>query len=165
MSTSAYILMKEKEYLPEKLLSDIIVSAFHADLMLYFDNDKVIEDNNLLYTNINLLEKETSDNERQAINIYIDGKISEETNFEEYDKLGLDKSERLYRFGYIEELYGAERLVFRYMYEYLKINPTYYFWMTDYKWVYNWEDMKNISSLSSFDSEWCYKNPNTFSRS
>lgn len=51
------------------------------------------------------------------------------------------------------------------MYEYLKINPTYYFWMTDYKWVYYWEDMKNISSLSSFDSEWCYKNPDTISRS
>lgn len=40
MGTSAFILMKQEKYTPEKLLSDTIVAAFHADARLYFDNYK-----------------------------------------------------------------------------------------------------------------------------
>lgn len=64
----------------------------------------------------------------------------------------------LYQVGYIEDVYGVEELIFRFIYEYLKLNPTDYFWIPDYDWVYSWEDMQKFRSLP-YDPNWCYKNP------
>jgi len=90
--------------------------------------------------------------------LYVKAKDNPTILFSDYEDLGLDSDRELFRVGTIEEVYGAEELIFRFIYEYLKLNPDDHLWVADYDWTFGWEDMKNLKSLS-FDPDWCYKNP------
>lgn len=160
MGTSAFILKKREEYSPEKLLSDAIVAAFHADARLYFDNYKKYKNELFLYTTINVADKPLSEDDNQQFIFYVDGVNNSEIFYENDEDLsGLDSRLSLYQVGGIEDIYGAQELIFRFIYEYLKLNSDDYFWVADYDWVYSWGDMQKLKSLP-YDPDWCYKNPN-----
>ncbi|MCI1694294.1 hypothetical protein [Aneurinibacillus aneurinilyticus] len=159
MGTSAFILMRQEKYTPEKLLGDAIVATFHADVRLYFDNYKTYKNEQFFCTTLNITDKPLGVDNNQQFIFYVDGIDNYEIYFEnDEDISGLDSNLTLCQVGCIEEVYGAQELIFRFIYEYLKLNPDNYFWVADYDWVYSWEDMQKLKSLP-YDPDWCYKNP------
>ncbi|CAG7651988.1 hypothetical protein ACFQI7_19245 [Paenibacillus allorhizosphaerae] len=158
MGTSAFILMSQIKYTPERLLADSIISAFHADVMLNFHNSKNYASNGqFLSTTLNISDKKVRENNESFL-LYVDGLDNPHLDFFYYQDVGLDLNNKLYQVGTIEDIYGVEELVFRFIYHYLKVNPDDYFWVADYDWVYRWEDMQKLKTLP-YDSDWCYKNP------
>ncbi|MFK4302617.1 hypothetical protein ABH892_002721 [Paenibacillus sp. RC254] len=158
MGTSAYILMSKKKYSPERLLADSIISTFHADVMLNFHNSKNFGNNGqLLSTTLNINDRMVRENNYSFI-FYVDSTDNPNLNFYYNEDVGLDSNNKLYQVGCIEDVYGVEALVFRFIYEYLKLNSDDYFWVADYDWVYSWEDMQKLKS-QPYDPDWCYKNP------
>ncbi|MFF2450524.1 hypothetical protein ACFVSW_26115 [Neobacillus sp. NPDC058068] len=158
MGTSAFILMSPKKYTPERLLADSIVSAYHADIMLNFHNSKNFSSNGqFLSTTLNINDKKVRENNDSFI-LYVDALDNPNLAFFYYQDVDLDSNNKLYQVGTIEDVHGVEELVFRFIYNYLKINPDDYFWVADYDWVYSWEDMQKLKSRP-YDSDWCYKNP------
>ncbi|MBD8005042.1 hypothetical protein [Bacillus norwichensis] len=158
MGTTAFILISQKEYTPERLLANSIASAYHADIMLNFYNSKNYDSNgHFLSTTLNINDKNVKENGESFI-LYVGALDNPNLDFFDYKGVGLNPSHKLYQGGTIEEIYGVEELVFRFIYHYLKANPDDYFWVADYNWVYSWKDMQKLKSLP-FDSEWCYKKP------
>ncbi|MDL1164051.1 hypothetical protein [Paenibacillus sp. 843] len=140
-------------------MGDAIVATFHADARLYFDNYKKYKNEQFLYTTLNVTDKPLSDENNQQFIFYVDGVNNYEIYYENDEDLsGVDSQLSLYQVGGIEDIYGAQELIFRFIYEYLKLNPDDYFWVADYDWVYSWEDMKRLKSLP-YNPDWCYKNP------
>ncbi|ERI09029.1 hypothetical protein [Aneurinibacillus aneurinilyticus] len=159
MGTSAFILMKKEEYSSEKLLADSIVVAFRANVMLYFDNSKrFTEDGSFTYTTLTIRNKPSNGENKHDFILYIDSPDNPDIEFYYYEDLRIDPDESLCKVGCIENVSNAEELIFRFIYEYLKLNPDNYFWTADYDWVYSWEDMQKLKSLP-YDPDWCYKNP------
>ncbi|WP_106768377.1 hypothetical protein [Paenibacillus faecalis] len=161
MGTTAFILTDREKYTPERFLAYTIIATFHADAKLIFENHKVLEEGRFSSTTLNVLDHSyrSSENNHQFI-LYVKGRENHSIAFSDYDDLGLNPDYELSRVGTIEEVYGAEKVIFRFIYEYLKINPNDYFWVADYDWVYSWEDMRKLKSLP-YDPNWCYKNPKT----
>ncbi|MCK6077084.1 hypothetical protein [Paenibacillus silvae] len=158
MGTSAYILMEHKKYTTEKLLGDSIVAAFYADAMLNFHNSKNYSmDGKFLSTTLNISHKLVKQNGYSFI-YYVDATNNPSIEFYYNEDVGLEPSRKLCKVGCIEEIYGVQELIFSFIYEYLKLNPDDYFWVTDYDWVYSWGDMQKLKSLP-YDPDWCYKNP------
>ncbi|GIN92629.1 hypothetical protein [Siminovitchia terrae] len=158
MGTTAFILISQKKYTPERLLADSIISAYHADVMLNFHNSKNYDSNGqFLSTTLNINDKNVRENSESFI-LYVDALDNPNLDFFDYEYVGLNPNYKLYQAGTIEEVYGVEELVFQFIYHYLKANPDDYFWVADYDWVYSWEDIQRLKSLP-YDSEWCYKNP------
>lgn len=156
MGTSAEILKEREKYCPEKLLADAIVAAFHADVMLTYNDNKNFRDKKFMYVTLNILDHSYNP---QFI-LYVKGKDNPSLSFDDhdYEYYGLDSSRKLCSPAFVEEIYGAEEILFRFIYEYLKINPDDYFCVDDYNWVYRWEDMQKLKSLP-YDPDWCYKDP------
>lgn len=159
MGTTAFILTDREKYTPEKFLADTIVATFHSDAKLIFENYKNYKEGRFSSTTLNILDHSynSEENNYQFI-LYVKARENPSIFFSDYDDLGLNSDRELFRIGAIEEVYGAEKVIFRFIYEYLKINPDDYFWVADYDWVYSWEDMQRLKSLP-YDSDWCYKNP------
>ncbi|MEK3697278.1 hypothetical protein NYE33_09895 [Paenibacillus sp. FSL R10-2199] len=156
MGTSAVILTQKGRYSPEKLLADTIVSVFHADATLYFDNNKnYSNDGKLLYTTLNIAFAEKSE---QSFVFSVHAIDNLNIDFYYHEDLALESNLSLCQVGHIEDIYGVQQLIFNFIYEYLKLNPDDYFWITDFDWVYNWGDMKKIKSLP-YDPHWCYQDP------
>lgn len=159
MGTSAVILTKKDRYFPEKLLADTIVAAFHSDASLYFYNNKnYSDDGEFLYTTLNINNKSFSENNKNSSIFYIHSIHSPSIDFYYHNDLGLDTNLSLCQVGHIEDIYDNQELIFNFIYEYLKLNPDDFFWVTDYDWVYSWEDIKKIKSLP-YDPDWYSKNP------
>ena len=64
----------------------------------------------------------------------------------------------LHYLKHIEDIYPVKKLLFNFIYEYLKLHPDDYFWITDYDWFYRLEDMEKLHSLP-YNPEWCYTDP------
>lgn len=158
MGTSAFILTDRKKYTTEKLLSDSIVAAFNADVMLNFHNSKNYSaDGHFLSTTMNISHKLVKENNYSFI-FYVDATDNPGLEFYYNDDVGLEVDKDLFQVGCIEEIYGVQELVFEFIYHYLKLNPDDYFWVADYDWVYSWGDMEKLKALP-YDPDWCYKNP------
>ncbi len=158
MGTSAYILMDRNEFTTEKLLSDTIVATFHAGLMLKLNNyNNYFEDGKFSSTMLNINDKLVAEKGKSLL-YYVHATSHPNISFYDHEDVGLDPNRELCRVGYMEEIYDVEDVVFKFIYEYLKLNPKDYFWMPDYDRVYSWEDMQHLKSLP-YDPQWCYKNP------
>lgn len=161
MGIPANILMPYKEYTPEKFLFSVMVSAYHANLELTIMSVNYSKDGHFHYMMTNIHER--SDDKHvspKQFLLYVKRKPkSPSESFYYYEDVGLDPSLELCRVGYIEEIIDQEDVIFRFSYEYLKMNPTHYFWVPDFDLVYTWEDMQKIKE--SYDPYWCYKNPKT----
>lgn len=57
----------------------------------------------------------------------------------------------------IEKVSQNENSIFKFAYEYLKLNPKDYIWFED-DFAFDFQDMERLSKLP-FDENWCYKNP------
>ena len=159
MGTSAVILTKKEGYSPEKLLADSIVAAFHAGVTLYFHNNQQYDkEGHFSYTTLNINERPFYDSGNSSFLFYIHSKKSPSIDFYYHENLGLDAELELSQVGHIEDIYGVQKLIFIFIYEYLRVNPNDLFWITDYDWIYTWEDMQNLKSLP-YDPDWCYKDP------
>ncbi|ETT63818.1 hypothetical protein C173_22002 [Paenibacillus sp. FSL R7-277] len=159
MGTSAVILTLKEEYSPEKLLSDTIVSVFHANATLYFHNNKNYSDNGeFSYTTLNINNNSFAEKSEQSFIFSVHAINSPSIDFYYHEDLKLDSNLSLCQVGHIEDIYGVQKLIFNFIYEYLRLNPDNYFWVTDYDWVYSWGDMKKMKSLP-YDPDWCYIDP------
>ena len=56
-----------------------------------------------------------------------------------------------------EDFYEYEDLLFKVVYEILKLYPSAKLWI-EYDWLYTLEDLEKIASRP-YDNSWCYKNP------
>jgi hypothetical protein len=161
MGTTAFFLTERDKYTPEKFLSDTMVSAFHSDAKLIFENHKTLENGEFSSTTLNIMDHSynSEENNHQFI-LYVKAKGNKNISFSDYEDLDLNPDHELVRVGTIEEVFGAEEIILRFVYEYLKLNQFDYFWVADYDWVYTWEDIQKIN-LMTYDPDWCYKNPKT----
>ena len=156
MGIPACILMPRVEYTPEKLLADAVVSSFRANLGFYCSNTKRYKNGRFKYTTFTIREEKTD----KAFLCYVDSKeYMWDEPFTDYEDVGLDPGLDLCCVGYIEKIANKEDVVFRFGYEYLKINPKHYFYVPDFDLVYTLEDMQKIKE--SYDPHWCYKDPKT----
>lgn len=160
MGTSANILKSRFEHSHEKLLSDTIIATLRSNLQLHFQNDcEYSKDGEFIYTTANILDKSRDISKRQDGLFYIKAIRQRDLEIEGDEKFDwVEKGKKLYCIGFIEEVYGIEELTFRFMYEYLKINPSDYLWFDSYDWVFTLEDLEKLKKLP-YDPEWCYKNP------
>jgi hypothetical protein len=156
MGIPACILMPRVEYTPEKLLADAVVSSFRANLGFIYSDMKEYKNGRFSYTTFTIREAKND----RAFFCYLYSKENRwNTPFTDYEDVGLDPGLDLCRVGYIEKIANKEDVVFRFAYEYLKINPGHYFYVPDYDLVYTLEDMQKIKE--SYDPHWCYKDPKT----
>ena len=159
MGTTAFILMDQNKYTTEKLLADSIVAALNCDAILNFHNTKnCSKDGRFLSTTLNISYKLGRKNNYSFI-YYVDATDNPNIEFYYNEDVRLNPNKKFCNVGCIEEVFGNEELIFYFIYEYLKLNPDDYFWVTDYDWVYSWENVKKLKSLPH-DPEWCYKDPN-----
>jgi hypothetical protein len=161
MGTTAFFLTEREKYTPEKFLSDTMIAVFNSDNRLIFDNHKNLENGIFSSTTLNILAHSynSEENNHQFI-MYVKAKENKSVIFSDYEDLDLDPNYELIRVGTIEEVFGAEGVILRFVYEYLNLNRSDYFWVADYDWVYTWEDIQKIN-LMTYDPDWCYKNPKT----
>lgn len=157
MGTPACILVEREKYTPEKLLSDAIVAAFYANLRLHYHTKIYSEDGSFSYAIMNILDHSYEEDPDKQFIFHVDSKDDVDL-FESYQELDLDPNKKLCKVGWIEEVQDHGDVVFRFMYEYLRLNPKDLFWVPDYDWVYEWKDMKKIGSMP-FDSGWYYTDP------
>ncbi|MDQ0723540.1 hypothetical protein QF049_004801 [Paenibacillus sp. W4I10] len=159
MGTTAFFLTEREKYTPEKFLSDTMIAAFNSDNRIILDNHKNLKNGKFSSTTLNILAHSynSDDNNHQFI-MYVKAKENKSGIFGDYEGLDLDPNHELIRVGTIEEVFGAEEVILRFVYEYLNLNRSDYFWVSDYDWVFTWEDIQKINSMI-FDSDWCYKDP------
>ncbi|MDP9699633.1 hypothetical protein OHD57_04805 [Paenibacillus polysaccharolyticus] len=94
MGTSAVILTKKDKYSPEQLLADIIVTAFHSDVALYFYNNKTYtNEGTFQYTTLNINRKSSTGDKESSFIFHIHSISSPSTEFYYHEDLGLDTSE------------------------------------------------------------------------
>ncbi|URZ16569.1 hypothetical protein [Clostridium felsineum] len=167
MATSGCILKKKDDYIVENSINDIKKSIFNAKLKIRGEN--IINHKNGEFCCLNLgifdhiaFNRSADDfgNEEveqgQSLNFYIDEINESYTDMNEFD--WVLKGDKLCKIAFIENVIDNEQIVFKFIHEYLKINPQDYFWVED-DWVYTFEDMEKLSKLP-YDECWCYKNPN-----
>lgn len=158
MEIPAYILINEENYSLEKLLSDTIVAAFHADLMLYFNNENSCKDRDRKYKTIDIIENTKGIEKNKRFRLYVASKENVDL-FKSYKELGIDPNRKLVQV-WMEELQDHGDVVFLFMYEYLKLNSEDLFWVNDSNWVYQWQDMQKLGFLQN-DPYWYHTDPKT----
>ena len=162
MGTSGYILKKNEYYVLEKIVEDVKNAVSKASLYRNEENIQKYKDNRFsIYLSVFdktafYLDDDDWGNEEvdqgQCFLFYIkckDDNYESETQFDWVVKDG-----KLRKVSYIEEIRGCEEITFKFIHEYLKLNPQDYFWVED-DWVYNLEDMERLSK-SPFNENWCY---------
>lgn len=160
MGTSGVILKSRCDFSVEKLLSEVMIVTFRAKLNLYFHNStEYNDDGSFKSTSLNISDKplyqdnalqllfRISEIKKECINEYGD------TEFD-----WVDKGKKLYYVACIENISTVEKLSFKFIYQYLKLNPNDYFWVDWYKWAFSLEDMEKLKKLP-YDPDWCYKDP------
>lgn len=164
MGTYAHILKNWEKHNPEKVFIDTALICFRINAMLYYHNDKTFfEDGRLRHVYMGIIDDKVSigeNNDRQFI-LNIQG-----VNIDDI-AVGLDKdmdylipNAKLCSLAYIEKVReNNTELIFRFVYEYLKLNPDEYFWF-EWDYAFSWEDLKKLKERP-FDKNWCFKDPRT----
>jgi hypothetical protein len=99
MGTSAFMLTDRKKYTTEKLLSDSIVAAFNADVILNFHNSKNYStDGHFLSTTINISHKLVKENNYSFI-FYVDATDNSGLEFYYNDDVGLEADRDFFQVG------------------------------------------------------------------
>lgn len=160
MGVYTHILKNWEQHNPEKVFTDASLAAFRINAMFRYGNVKsFFNDGRLKHTSIGIIDDKvavTEGNDRQFI-FHIQG-----VNMEDI-AVGLDKDfdhlvhgAKLCSLAYIEKVRDKNReLIFRFAYEYLKVNPDEYFWF-EWDYVFSWKDMQRLNDLP-FDKDWCFK--------
>ncbi|WP_336686036.1 hypothetical protein [Chryseobacterium bernardetii] len=149
---SGYILKKNNESKPLNILENFIKIAYTIDCIFIYNNNKYISEKDKYdYLSVNFADdfnQISEDNERQ-FQFYL--YINRLQNIEIYHEI-------FYKVGYIELIDDDNtKLIFEFVYEYLKLNPEEYFWV-EWGYLYKWEDMQKLKSIP-FDKDWCFKIP------
>ena len=160
MSTYGHLLRNWESHSPRKMLADISLIAFDANLMMTYLNNKTFyesgEFKSVSLTIANAKTQIEEDNEEQ-FQFYIEGIDQQRI------ELGLDQefdwirpNSKLCSLGYIEDIHDDNtELILHFAYEYLKLNPDDLFWFED-DWAYSLDDLQRIQELP-FDKDWCFK--------
>ncbi|WP_088830478.1 hypothetical protein [Paenibacillus tyrfis] len=156
--TMGIVLKNRLEHSVEKMLSDVIVSVFRSNLKLVFGNRLFYnKDGSLRSVEMTISDRPLYLGDTENFTFWIeriDEKYVNEKEDEEYD--WVDEGKNLYQVGYIENIRDIEGIVYKFVYEYLKLNPNDYFWFEDYAFCY--KDMEKLSKLP-YNPDWCYTNP------
>ncbi|MDQ6419787.1 hypothetical protein RB620_10125 [Paenibacillus sp. LHD-117] len=161
MGTTAVILTKKVTYSHEKLLNDISVATNHAGINMHIDNYQHLTlEGDFSYRTLNIsTDKVLSEDSSHSLLMYVHSNSNPSIDFYYYNDLDLDNELSLVQVGHIEEIFGVQHLLLDFVYEYLKVNQNDYLWITDYDWVYGCEEISKLKMMSSYDANWCYKNP------
>ncbi|WP_297430317.1 hypothetical protein [Clostridium sp.] len=114
--------------------------------MLYFKNQtKFFDDGSFVHTQCNIIEKTKKITENTIQVIFSLVGVNKE-HINKYSDIDtefdwIEKGRKLYQIGYVEDVFGAEELIFKFAYEYLKLNPKDYFWVDSYEWAFSFEDI------------------------
>lgn len=153
-----FILKSRLEYSVEKLLSDIIISVFKADINLVFGNrTRYREDGSFKAVEMTISKYPLYKDNSETFNFWIESIEEKHIEYKDTEFDWVEKDKKLHNIAYIDNVRDYEELAFKFVYEYLKLNPNDYFWFED-DYAFNFEDMERLSKLP-FDSNWCYKNP------
>ncbi|MDS0527712.1 hypothetical protein NNC19_18645 [Clostridium sp. SHJSY1] len=166
MATSGCILKKKDEYIVENMVNDIKEAISKAKLHIRGESRFNHQNGSFNYLNLGIfddiafnLDSDDFGNEEveqgQCLNFYISSIDKEYIDYEEFDWVA--KGNKLCKVAFIENVIDNEKIVFKFVYEYLKLNPQDFFWVED-DWVYTLKDMEQLSKLP-FNENWCYKNP------
>lgn len=167
MALSGFILKNREKYSIEKMINDVKIAITKANLymrdgIIVYKDDGTIDYLTLgIFDDIafNLDIDDIGDDEveqGQRINFYIESVEEKYADDQAFD--WVLNGGKLYQVAYIEKIRNNKQIMFKFIHEYLKINPQDYFWVED-DWVYTLEEMERLSKLP-FDENWCYKNPN-----
>ncbi|MCC9019402.1 hypothetical protein [Flavobacterium lipolyticum] len=162
MGTYAHIIKNWEKHDPEKVFMDAANICFNINAMFYFHNDKTFYvDGKLKHTYVGVIDDKISVSE-DINNQFI-------LNIQGVNKddivMGLDKdldylvpNEKLCSLVYIEKVRDENtELIFRFAYEYLKLNPDEYFWF-EWEYAFSWTDMMRLNKIP-FNKNWCFTNP------
>lgn len=164
MGIYAHIIKDWQKHDPEKVFMDAAKVCYTINAMFNFGNVKMFfPDGKLKHTSVGIIDDKVSTskvNENQFI-FNIQGVNDEDI------ELGLDKdldylvpNKRLCSLAYIEKVRdGNTELIFRFAYEYLKLNQDEYFWF-EWDYAFSWNDMIKLKKLP-FNKNWCFINPDT----
>lgn len=163
MGTYAHIIKNWEKHNPEKVFMDAANICYNINAMFYFHNYKTFySDGKLKHTYIGIIDDKVSvsENNNNQFIFNIQG-----VNKEDID-IGLDKdldylipNKKLCSLAYIEKVRDDNtELIFRFAYEYLKLNPDEYFWF-EWNYAFSWEDMIKLKKVP-FNKNWCFINPN-----
>lgn len=167
MGVSGFILKNRDKYLVENMMDNIkfVINKLNLNMTTYLFKN---EDGSFRYAEIGIcdntcLELDEEDigdediDQGESFNFYVESIEKEGIDEKKFD--WLSKGSKLYDVAFVEKIRNYnKRIVFEFIYEYLKLNPKDYFWAED-DWVYTLEDMERLSQLP-FDENWCSKNPN-----
>lgn len=144
-----YLLTKTKEYIPEKLLGDVMNAIYRAGMFLRFENvnwQNHFEEQP--YTVIELIEdwKETQDTKIAAFIVNECAQVMDQRR---------DAEEERYCIGKLEIEVGDEEFAFRFLSEYLNLCSDHIIWEPELDQYYQWKDFRRWNR--SYDPDWCYK--------
>lgn len=153
MGTSGVFLSRTNDFSVESLLRSTIVSAYRANLCLYFNNSTTFsDDNTTLYTQVVITDKPVEqDDVRQAVFCIYSIEVAPIIEAKE-------EGSAFIQVAYFEDLWGIEDMVLHFSYEFMTDNSNLLFWSDSYEWVYNLKDLIRLRN-SDFSRDWCYTQP------
>ena len=162
MGSIAHILKNWEKHDPEKVIRDISLVCFKTNVMFIYRNNKTFfNDGKLESVSFTLADDQTmisSENNKQ-FELTLQG-----VNLDDI-AVGLDKdmdylvpNEKLCSLVYIEDVNEDNtELILKFALEYLRLNPSEYFWFEG-DWVYSLAVIEK-NTLLPFDKDWCFKQP------
>ncbi|URZ00359.1 hypothetical protein [Clostridium felsineum] len=159
MGLSGVILKDRRDFSPEELLRDVMTAVFRANLNLSLGTSNRYDKNGRFkHAHINISSKgfDIDEEDRFIFEIFrLHKKFINEEWDEEFDYI--DSKQKLYNVAIIDEVADNKSVIFKFAYEYLKLNPKDYIWFED-DFAFNFQDMEKLRKLP-YDEYWCYKNP------
>ncbi|URZ00360.1 hypothetical protein [Clostridium felsineum] len=155
MGVSGIILKDRRDYLPEEFLRDVMTAVFKSDFNLRLeacDRERYDENGLFKYTKF-LLYTRKDDFIFEVFSLNNDLINEDEDNKFNY----IDLEQKLYSIAVMHDIEQNEEAIFKFSYEYLKLNPKDYICFED-DFAFNFQDMEKLSKLP-YDEYWCYKNP------
>jgi hypothetical protein len=166
MGSSAFILSDYHEHTPQRLLGELAIVSFEADVMCNFHNHKNFKQNGQFSSvDVNILDKsclsglgDQSDYGKH-FSVYVNAIHKEELELGaalEFDWLVPEG--RLVKAAYIEDVRDENSsLIFSFLLKYLERNRRDSVWFGD-KWAFNFNSLVSLSN-SAVSPTWFQKKP------
>lgn len=160
MGTYAHILKDWKNHDPEKVFTDAATVAFRINASFKYNNAKYFfEDGSFRHTSIGISQDTVSIDPDNDIGFVFN---IQGVNMEDI-QVGLDRefdnllpNANLCSLAYIEKVRDDNKeFIFRFAYEYLKLNPDEFFWF-EWDHLFSLEDLHQLNKRS-LDKNWCFK--------
>lgn len=166
MSTAAFFFVEKQNYSFDRFLGSLVVAAFRANVRIWISRYKKYDkEGDMRYFDINICYRPQHDSQMlMYVNSEKHAKQSLDSCASTLERHIRSKSHlEYYEAGYIEDISGLfetrERLLFDFVYEYLRLNPHDLLWVDD-DLVFGLEELERLRRRP-YCRTWCYQDPNT----